>query len=77
MQQLNNSGVALGKTSNGVANNAKVINNRVATKIIKIYNIKGPDVVSEVEYIWNGSAKKDEVNANLILCDWSNLKYPQ
>ena len=23
-------------------------------KIIKIYNTKGPDVVFEVEYLWNG-----------------------
>ena len=35
-------------------------------KIIKTYNIRGPDVVFEVEYLWNDSVKKDGVNANLV-----------
>ena len=35
-------------------------------KIIKIYNIRGPDVVFEVEYFWNDRVKKDGVNFNLI-----------
>ena len=35
-------------------------------KIIKIFNIRGPDVVFEAEYLWNGWVKKDGVNANLV-----------
>ena len=31
-------------------------------KIIKIYNIRGLDVVFEVEYFWNGWVKKNGVN---------------
>ena len=42
-------------------------------KIIKIYNIKGTDVVLEVEYLWNGWVKKDEVNATFVLCNWPNF----
>ena len=40
-----------------------------------MYNIRGPDVVFEVEYLPNGWVKKDGVNANLDLCDWPNFKY--
>ena len=29
-------------------------------KIIKIYNIRGPDVMFEVEYLWNGWVKEME-----------------
>ena len=42
----------------------------------KNYNIRGPDVVFEVEYLWNGWVKKDGINANLVLCDWPNFKFP-
>ena len=45
-------------------------------KIFKIYNIRGLDVVFEVAYLWNDWAKKDEVNANLVLYDWPNFEYP-
>ena len=31
----------------------------------------------EVEYLWNGLAKKDRVNANLVLRDWPNFGYPR
>ena len=37
--------------------------------------LKGPDVVFEVEYLWNGWVKKDGVNANPVLCDLPNFKY--
>ena len=30
----------------------------------------------EVEYLWTGWVKKDGVNANLVLCDWPNFRYP-
>ena len=43
------------------------MNVRVAKKIIKIFNIRGPDVMFEVEYLWNGWVKKNGVNANPIL----------
>ena len=33
-------------------------------------------VMFEVEYLWNGWVKKDEVNANLIYYDCSNFKIP-
>ena len=33
---------------------------------MKIYNIRGPDVVFEVEYLWNGWIKMNGVNANLV-----------
>ena len=40
------------------------------TKAVKVanknYNIRGPDVVFEVEYLWNGWVKKDGVNVNLV-----------
>ena len=49
------------------------INVRVANKI---YNIRGDLVAFEVEYLWNGWVKKDWVNANLVLSDLHNLKYP-
>ena len=44
-------------------------------KIFKIYNIRAPDVVFEIEYLWNGSVKKDVVNANPVLYDWPNFRY--
>ena len=28
--------------------------------------VRGPDVVFEVEYLWNGRVKLDGVNANLV-----------
>ena len=28
----------------------------------------------EVKFLWNGWVKKDEVNANLILCDTPNFR---
>ena len=34
-------------------------------KIIKIYNIRGPYVMCQLEYLWNGRVK-DGVNANLV-----------
>ena len=34
-----------------------------------------PYVVFEVEYLWNGWIKKDEVNANLILYHLPNVNY--
>ena len=40
-----------------------VINVTVANKI---YNIRGLDIVLEVEYLSNGWVKKDGVNANLV-----------
>ena len=30
----------------------------------------------EVEYLCDGRAKKDGVNANLVLCDWPNFRHP-
>ena len=50
-----------------LAINVKVVN--------KSYNIGGPYVMSEVEYLWNGSVKKNGVNANLVLHDCSNFRY--
>ena len=58
-----------------VANDAKAMNVRVAKKIIKIFNIRGPDVMFEVEYPWNGWVKKNGVYANPILFDWPNFRY--
>ena len=48
---------------NGVANDAKAINVRVANKN---YNIRGLYIVFEVEYLWNDLVKKNGVNANLV-----------
>ena len=42
-------------------------------KIIKIDNIRGLDVVFEVEYLLNSWVKKDGVNANLVLYDSPNF----
>ena len=39
--------------NNSVANDEKAINVKVGNKIIKIYNIRGPYVVFEVDYVWN------------------------
>ena len=47
-------------------------NVRVANKN---YNIRGPHVMFEVEYLWNGWVKKDGVNVNVVFCDWHNFKY--
>ena len=66
-----NSGVALDKNWNGVANHAKAMTVRVTNKN---YNIRGPDVVSEVEYLCK--VKKDGVNANLVQYDFPNFKNP-
>ena len=35
---------------------------------MNIYDIKGPDVVFKIEYLWNGWIKKDGVNAKVVLC---------
>ena len=40
------------------------------------YNLSGADVVFKVDYLWNGCVKKDEVNANLVLCNWPNFRPP-
>ena len=71
--QLPNRSFALGENWNGIANDAKTINIRVANKN---YNIRGPCVVFEVKYLWKGSVKKNGVNANLVLCDWPSFRYP-
>ena len=55
----------------GIAYDAKAIYIRVANKN---YNIRGPCVVFEVKYLWNGSVKKNGVNANLVLCDWPSFR---
>ena len=41
-------------------------------KIIKIYNIRDPDVVFVIEDLCNGWVKKDGVNANVVSCNWRN-----
>ena len=43
------------------------VNERIANKIIKAYNIEGPYVVFVVEYLWNGWVKKGGVKANMRL----------
>ena len=45
--------------------------------IIKIYNVKGADIMFEVKYLWNGWVRKDGVNANLVSYYLINLKYPK
>ena len=68
--QYSNSGVVLGWNWDGVANDAKGVNVRVANK-----NNRGLYAVFEVEYLWSGWVKKDGVNANLVLCDSPNFRY--
>ena len=58
-------------TTGMLAADAKAINVRV----VKNYYIRGPYVVFEVEYLWNGSVKKNGVNANVVVYDSPNLKY--
>ena len=66
-----------GKVGNIYSNlTPKAINVRVAKKINKIYSIRGPNVVFEVKYLCSGWVKMDRVNANLVLYDWPNFRYP-
>ena len=58
--------VALGLNWEGVSKTLMLINDRVAHKNIKMYNIGVTDVVFKVEYLCNGWVKKDGVNANLV-----------
>ena len=55
----------------GYAYDAKAINVRVASKNYSIRVLYG---LFEVEYFRNCWVKKDEVNANLVLCDWPNFR---
>ena len=43
-------------------------------KIITFCNVRGPNVVFEVEYLGNGPVKKNGVNANRILCNSFNFE---
>ena len=38
-----------------------------------MHYIRGPDVVFEVEYLWNGWIKMNKINANLALYEWPTL----
>ena len=50
-----------------------IINNKIANKN---HNIRATDVVFEVEYLGNECVKKERVNANVVLYDWPNFRYP-
>ena len=56
----------------GVANNAKAINVRVANEN---YKSRNPCDVFKVEHLWNDWVKKDGVNANLIKYGSPKFKY--